>query len=166
VSTVFWETLTEAGAELCRLDQTSGGYVLAGTVLTTDGGPAAIVYRIELDAEWQTRRVRLTRDGESALELEPARAPWPDGCADVDLELSPSTNTLPIRRLSLALGDSAEISAAWVRYPSLAVERARQRYTRLAERVYRFESGGGFEVELEVDEDGLVLDYPGYWRRA
>jgi len=26
MSTAFWETLTEPGAELCRLDETSGGY--------------------------------------------------------------------------------------------------------------------------------------------
>jgi len=163
---VYWETLTEPGGEVCRLERTADGFALAGTVVTTDGGAAAVVYRVEIDGDWRTRSLVLRRDGEPALELASGGAGWPEGCVDVDLELSPSTNTLPIRRLGLDVGETAEIAAAWVRYPSLAVEAARQRYTRLAERRWRFESGGDFRVELDVDDDGLVLDYPGYWRRV
>jgi hypothetical protein len=88
------------------------------------------------------------------------------GCVDVDLGFSPSTNSLPIRRLKLAVGESAEVAAAWLRFPSLEFRRLDQRYTRLAERRYRYESEGGFVAELEVDEAGLVVDYPGGWRRV
>jgi hypothetical protein len=86
---------------------------------------------------------------------------------DVDLEISPSTNTLPIRRLNLAIGESRELTAAWVRFPELTVEPLAQRYTRLAERRYRYESVvSGFTAELEVDDLGLVVTYEGLWQRV
>jgi len=88
-------------------------------------------------------------------------------CVDVDLGISPSTNTLPIRRLNLAVGESRELTAAWVRFPELTVEPLAQRYTRLAERRYRYESiVSGFTAELEVDDLGLVINYEGIWRRV
>jgi uncharacterized protein len=52
---------------------------------------------------------------------------------------------------------------------TLSVVPSRQRYLRLAERLWRFElvdDPDGFNAELEVDEDGLVLDYPGLFQRV
>ncbi len=41
-----------------------------------------------------------------------------------------------------------------------------QAYTRLDERLYRYESlESGYQVELPVDADGVVRDYPGLFRR-
>ena len=96
----------------------------------------------------------LTVDGKAVRALK--------GCTDVDLGCSPSTNTLPIRRLRLGLGASQTIQAAWVRVPTLAVEKTRQTYTRLDEFTYRYASGT-FEAELVVDEDGVVAQYA-EWR--
>jgi hypothetical protein len=44
----------------------------------------------------------------------------------------------------------------------------RQGYTRLGDRRYLYENleGSGFRAELPVDEDGVVLDYQGVFRRA
>jgi hypothetical protein len=43
------------------------------------------------------------------------------GCIEVDIELTPATNALPINRLNLAVGGSAEIQAAWIRLSTLAI---------------------------------------------
>jgi hypothetical protein len=89
------------------------------------------------------------------------------GCLDVDLAFTPATNILPLRRLELAVGESREVTAAWVRFPDLSVEPLAQRYTRLDERRVRYESrGGAFTAELEVDELGLVVRYPPLWERV
>lgn len=89
------------------------------------------------------------------------------GCDDIDLEFSPSTNTLVIRRAKLEPGESISVRAAWVRFPSFALEPFEQTYTRTSESTYRFESGDGeFTRELTVDSSGFVLDYPGLWRAA
>jgi uncharacterized protein len=89
------------------------------------------------------------------------------GCLDVDLAFTPATNILPLRRLGLAVGESRELTAAWVRFPDLSVEPLAQRYTRLDERRMRYESrGGSFTADLEVDELGLVVSYPPLWERV
>ena len=85
----------------------------------------------------------------------------------MDLPITPFTNTLPIRRLALAAGASAEIDVVYVRAPALSVEVDRQRYTCLEPmRRYRYEAvDGSFTAEIEVDSRGLVVMYPELFRR-
>ena len=52
------------------------------------------------------------------------------------LEWSPSTNALPIRRMALKVGETRAVTAAWVRFPSLQVQRPEQSYEHLAEERY------------------------------
>ena len=100
--------------------------------------------------------------------------PLPDlqGCIDVYIRVTPATNTLPIRRLGLAVGDSRDIAVAYVPLPQgagdLRPRRVMQRYTRLdGPGRYRYEGlDSGFVAEIEVDAAGLVLDYPGVFRRS
>ena len=61
------------------------------------------------------------------------RPPEYSDCVDVDLSFTPATNTLPIRRLGLDIGEEAEIHVAWLVWPELTVQPVLQRYTRLAE---------------------------------
>lgn len=154
------------------------GLSFVGTVLGAEGGvPIRIEYRVMTDGSGVTTatHVRESRGfGQRALTLErTAKGVWSlngkvekalNGCTDVDLGFSPSTNTLPIRRLRLAVGASETIQAAWVRFPGLTVEKTAQTYTRLDEFTYRYESGT-FSAELVVDEDGLVASYA-VWRRT
>jgi hypothetical protein len=90
-----------------------------------------------------------------------------DGAIDVDLPITPFTNTLPIRRLRLAAGTRAELTTIYVRTPALSVEIDQQRYICVEPlRRYRYEAvDGTFSADLEVDADGLVIDYPGLFRR-
>ena len=85
-------------------------------------------------------------------------------CTDIDLEISPSTNTIPIRRLNLGIGKESEVSAAWVRFPGLTVEPLHQRYARTGTNRYRYASRD-FATDLEVDDLGLVTRYEGGWSR-
>jgi uncharacterized protein len=128
-------------------------------------------FRVRCDGQWRTRHVevtvvetpprvlRLESDGEGRW----AGRPELDGCIDVDIYPSPFTNSLPIRRL----GAGAETTAAWVQIPELTVEPLHQRYTPLASGArWRYEAlGSGFVTEFDVDEHGLVLDYPDLARR-
>jgi hypothetical protein len=78
--------------------------------------------------------------------------------------LSPSTNTIPIRRLSLNQGERAEVRAAWLSFPALTLEPLVQTYVRTGESSYHYESSGGdFVTDLEVSSSGLVLRYPPLW---
>jgi len=89
------------------------------------------------------------------------------GMYDIDLAISPCTNTLPIRRLSMNVGESIALNAVWVRFPDFSVLPLSQQYTRLGDRRYAYESRGGqFRAELEVDDLGLVITYGAFWHRV
>jgi len=179
--TGFWLRVNDTGLERYELLQSIDGWTLRGTILAlATNGPAEARYEITCDQVWRTRRVEISlRDGagERRLSLASENGRWSangrpseamQGCVDVDLAWSPSTNTLPIRRLALAVGQtSGPITAAWVRFPELILEPLPQEYRRIAERRYRYSSRGGeFVADLTVDDDGLVLDYEGLWRRV
>jgi hypothetical protein len=96
--------------------------------------------------------------------LDGSEAPAVAGCVDLDLQFSPSTNLLPIRRLDLAVGASAPVRAAWLRFPSFALEPLDQLYRRTGPTSYRYESADGtFVRDLRVNDTGFVVDYPGLW---
>src|SRR4029077_5355947 len=113
---------------------------------------------------FETRTGALERDGKGNWTVDGVVAKALKGCTDVDLGCSPSTNTLPIRRLQLGYGASKTIQAAWVRFPELTIAKTPQTYTRRDEFTYRYKSGT-FEGELTVDDDGLVAAYA-EWRRT
>ena len=164
--------------EHCTLTLRDSGLSLVGTVLGAEGGlPVRTEYRILTDAAgltsavsvrdlrgFEQRTLALARDAKGNWTVDGATVRALKSCTDVDLGCSPATNTLPIRRLRLAVGASHTIRAAWVRFPELVVEKAAQTYTRLDEFTYRYASGT-FEAELTVDDDGLVAGYA-VWRRT
>ncbi|AKM01918.1 putative glycolipid-binding domain-containing protein [Burkholderia pyrrocinia] len=175
---VAWQIVqTWQAAEWCRLAETRTGVDLSGSVSgAIDGTPFRIDYAIACGADWLTRSARVTRwigtlppqqldiacDGER-WTIDGVDAPMLAGATDIDLGFSPSTNTLPIRRLALAVGDSAVIHTAWLRFPDFVIVRGEQRYTRTAPLVYRYESGT-YAADIAIDEAGLVTDYD-EWRR-
>ena len=177
---VVWRRLDQPGAEYCELWEAADGWDLRGSVvLAHEGVPVFAQYIVTCDSRWSTRQAQVTlaRGGVEqrvTLRADSDQRWWQDGeevqelrgCVDVDQGFTPATNTLPIRRLELAVGESREVTAAWVRLPSLTVELLPQRYTRLAARRFRYESRGGqFTTELETDELGLVARYPPAWER-
>lgn len=91
-----------------------------------------------------------------------------DGCIDIDIWPTPLTNSFPIWRSQLSIGQRQEYRMAWVSAPNLSVEAKPQAYTRLEERLYLFESldGSGFKAKLPVDDNGFVTDYPELFRRV
>lgn len=181
IRSVLWNRRDQISLEYFQLRQGAEEITLSGTVLTSDDGkPLRLEYAVRCDPSWATRsaRVNLTLDAASSelsLIVDEQRRWWRDGkelvevagCIDIDISLSPSTNTLPIRRLSLASGDEGDVTAAWIRFPELTVEPLPQRYVRTGERLYRYSSAGGaFTADIEVDELGLVVSYPPLWDRV
>jgi uncharacterized protein len=173
VAAILWES-SEGGSELCVLEREGGGWRLGGTVLlVAEREPVEVRYSVLVDDAWATRDVEVVVSFPSGDAREPVeigslwsgkeRPPEYADCVDVDLGFTPATNTLPIRRLRLGVGEKAEVAVAWLRWPELRVERAVQRYDRLAEDRYRY-SSGSFAAELTVDEHGLVVEYEGLWR--
>jgi hypothetical protein len=172
IRALHWRRLDTPGSEYFTVSELLNGWELDGTVaVTIDGAPLLVRYTVRCDPGWNTEDVDVLAESGRPLRrlrLRAAGGQWRsnegpvgalDGAVDVDLGVTPSTNTLPIRRLGLEIGEHAELAVAWVRFPDLAVERSDQRYTRLAENTYRYESGS-FSRDIEVDDLGLVTSYP------
>jgi hypothetical protein len=102
------------------------------------------------------------------------------GAEDCDLGLCPVTNTMPMLRSILPRGRAVgpgpgleqEFVMAWVEVPSLRVMRSEQTYQLRRTGVdgtaaVRFvELDTSFQADLEVDLDGLVINYPELARRV
>jgi hypothetical protein len=145
------------------------------------GRPFRLAYQLTWDQSWRLRDARLAVTTESAMRslrlTTDGRGHWRDGearaqpalddCIDIDIWPTPFTNTFPIRRARIDVGERREFSMVWVSAPELSVRPLRQAYTRLSDRLYLFENldGSGFRAELPVDEDDVVLDYEGVFRR-
>jgi len=175
--TVLWQGMESGALDRCRLEAGPDGLRLSGTVLTAEfGTPLDVRYLVEAGPDGLTRRVELELDGGAVSRVLVADGAggwsWEGGAElaevagalDVDLTVTPATNSLPIRRLAdLAVGQAAELSMAWVQFPELSVIASAQRYERLAADRWRF-SSGDFSAELVVDPEGLVLEYSGLFR--
>lgn len=168
-----------AGHEYARILSENAAHFLNGTAIFVFAHQfCKLDYAIECDLKWQTLAARVSGlVGEKAVEIEitvDAKKSWKlngneipetESCADIDLNFSPVTNTLPIRRLNLEVGEKSEVRAAWLKFPGFTLEPLVQTYERLGENLYRYESAGGeFIREIEVDDSGLVTKYPDFWQ--
>ena len=174
-----WKDWTDIGREHLVLKETADCVFAESVIIAdVDGESIAVRYRITCDPTWRVRRAEVGRvgdDGPRVLESD-GLGNWRDsagivqpqlsGAIDIDISVTPFTNTLPIRRLNLNKGDAAEILVVYFQLPSLAISTDRQRYTHLAGGRYRYESiDSDFTRDIEVDEHGLVITYPGLFRR-
>jgi uncharacterized protein len=108
--------------------------------------------------------LELSVDAYRRWQVNGVAKPVVNNCVDLDVNFSPSTNLLPIRRLDLEVGAQAEVMAAWLRFPSFEFEPLSQVYERLSESKYRYSSRGGqFVTELAVNKAGFVTVYPQFW---
>lgn len=175
-----WRRLDVLGREEARVDRTATGWRLTGELDVEETGFAArLRYTIDCDPEWRTRsavvegeagsgaiRFALAADGTGRWTRNGSPVPELAGALDVDLGFTPATNTLPIRRLALAVGESAPVRSAWLRFPELRLEPLEQTYTREAEQSFRYRAlvdGEPFIARLDTDAFGRVLRYEGLW---
>lgn len=174
MTVIAWRRLDTVGLESARVIGTE----IAGTaVFLHDGKPCSLAYAVVCDASWRTVSARVSGwIGEETVDVTVETDPWRlngapaahvDGCIDIDLNFSPVTNMLPIRRLAIAVGEHASVRAAWLRFPSMRLERLAQTYRRITETLYVYESAeGAFRAEIEVDGDGLPTRYGEIWGAA
>jgi uncharacterized protein len=176
---LMWAQVDQPGLEHLQLIEDGDGSGVGSVVIgIIDNTPFHLRYQIYCDANWTVHEVALQSSEGSGLNLQSdgkgrwttgagALLPALDGCIDVDIRATPFTNTLPIRRLALKPGQSAEILVAYIKVPDLEFMPKSQRYTCLDPQLYRYESlDSGYTADLKVDADGLVLEYPEAWRRV
>jgi hypothetical protein len=183
----MWVSIDQRTFEYVRLQTGDKAVIADGWIIHLDEKSYRIQYRIESDSQWRVRKLEMTTVGEPTRKLSlhsDASGHWIDdqgetvaslaGCVDIDIYASPFTNTLAIRRLALKPEQAETILVAFVTLPDLKVTAVPQRYTlRTVDQngaFYHYEGlDSGFQTDLPVDSDGLVIDYPGIanriWKR-
>lgn len=176
-----WQDWRGTGIEHLVLREEPNQIVAEAAVVgSVDDMAFAARYQIRCDASWRVKKVEiadigsdltteLTSDGAGNwVDRSAAAMPQLRGAIDLDISITPFTNTLAIQRLNLRTGRSEEILAVYIRVPGLTITTDRQRYTCLAAgRRYRYESvDSDFTREIEVDGHGLVVTYPDLFRRV
>src|SRR5688572_7833857 len=117
IQSILWRRIDFPGHEACRLFSENAQWHLEGTsVFSHNHRPCRLSYLVMCDGNWNTRRAKvygwcadtivdidLVADGEHRWRVNGIEHSKVAGCIDLDLNFSPSTNLLPIRRLSLAV---------------------------------------------------------------
>ena len=179
--TIIWRRLDEPGHEFAQLFFEDNVWRLSGTAIFAFGRPqrqpVRLDYLVMCDADWQTRSASVSGwVGDETISIDISvnearrwrlngvEVPAVEGCLDIDLSFSPSTNLLPIRRLRLNVGDEVAATAAWLRFPDFRLEPLAQSYRRISGPGYSYESGSReFVAQLSVNEVGFVTSYPNLW---
>jgi hypothetical protein len=178
---IRWRSLEHGGLEELRITDWIESIKVRSALVSQAGDTRhGVFYEMSLTPDWIFESILLQRtDGVMSVLSRGRDGAWFDkqieelpelkGCIDIDLQMTPFTNTLPIRRAPLAIGESRKFRMAYIPADTLEPFLDEQTYTRLGERMYRFENGEGvdyFTADITVDEDGLVVDYPGLFERV
>ncbi|MGD2115776.1 MAG: putative glycolipid-binding domain-containing protein [Acidobacteriota bacterium] len=183
VRPIGWKRTDRPGLEVLTVERRDEALAIESDLLVVLGGEVREVeYELSYDSRWRflggeirstegatTRELHLVRDEGGEWRVDDEARPDLAGCSDLDVMVTPFTNTPPLWRLDLAPGEARAFRVAWVRFPELTVTPVRQEYARLGENdpptrfLYR-NLDSGFEDELAVDEHRLVVVY-GPWRR-
>ena len=181
IARVAWRCLWHPGTEVATLAALETGWRLSGQAdLQFAESPASFRYRIDCTPGWEprdarivlrtpsaTRRVEILADERHRWTVGGIRNPELQGCTDLDFTATPATNTLALKRLALPVGGRQEIRSAWFMFPDIEGRAVRQRYTRISEDHYLYEGlHNGFVAEFDVDDLGLVTEYPEGWERV
>jgi hypothetical protein len=175
---VRWSTWNGEHHDTVCIRWENEGFTINGT-----SSRERVEYVLRVSPSWQVRHFILFRDLEEPDlwlatdgagrwgEMNGAHRTELDGCYDVQLACTPFTATLPIRRLPLLDGHTAELPVVKIDTDTLEVERVTLRYTRVDARRWRIAHPAAglqamfVEAEFDVDEHGVVLDQPDEFRR-
>jgi len=177
---LFWRRTDVVGLERMALDITPDGVSADSTILCTEDGGFRLDHRWRLTPDWRALSLSIEHwgvAGHDRLDIERIEGGWSvngmrrpdlDGADEPDLSVTPFCNTFPIRRTPEEAGQSLSLDTCYVDAAAMTVARSRQRYDRLGPRQFRYVDLGlsaGFEAELTVDDQGLVLRYEHLFER-
>jgi hypothetical protein len=173
---LVWRGLDAWRAEAAAVTLGEGRLAVSGTQIGVEPEPYELRYELTTADRFVTRRLRATarghgwerqldliREGSGSWSVNGSELAGFDQALDCDIQNCPVTNTMPVLRDGLLGGGvPRDYVMAWVSVPELLVSRSEQRYEPIDGRHVRYVSlDSDFTAELELDESGLVLRYPG-----
>lgn len=173
--TLMWEALQWPGIEYFAFTENEKGKTATGILNGVENQqPFALRYDIEITPDWKVssfliqsladrgRQFRLVSDLEGHwFDKSGNHITAFDGCMDIDISLTPFTNTLPVKRLSWAPGERRSLNMLYIKLPEFELQQVVQHYTCINKQLYHYENTtSAFETDIPFDSMGFVTDYP------
>jgi len=177
MSVALWKALYTQGHDAAALFSTSAGWRLEGNaVFAKEGAPARLSYALDLATDFSTLAgsiegmvgvspvwIAIRRDL-AGWTLNGVRQREVEGLLDLDFGFTPATNHPQLRRMDLAVGQSKEITVAWMDVDSDRLMPLPQNYRRIAHQAYDYHSPQGpYHATLKIADNGFVASYPTLW---
>jgi len=178
---LLWEGREYHSLENCIITITDSGTEINSSIIGEyEQKIYKVDYTIKTNANWETQflevKTQLNDKRELLTFISDGKGTWAEdgkpanefrGCKEVDISLTPFTNTLAIRRLNLSVGESQAIHVIYLDLLNGQIKSVEQNYKRLSLSHYQFENiPNDFSAIITVDELGLVVDYPELFVRA
>ena len=175
-----WQSPEYHSTEDCRVEITPDIIKISSQIRgRSDGKDFAADYTIITGGSWKTIKteiVTLINNKETSLVLEAGAgtnwllngqpAPQLCGCIDIDIPLTPFTNSLPINRLRLREGETHQIKVLYIDLLEDEISAKFQQYRKISYDQYSYQNvPNDFEAMITVDENGFVINYPGLFSR-
>jgi hypothetical protein len=179
---IIWkrESVDTTTIETLRLIKVYNDYSIKSIVNgTLAGKPLLIEYRISIDKTWNVKTVEIESKLNDSLKISlktDSIGKWfnndnqeikeLNGCIDIDIAITPFTNTLPIRRLGSILKERTKINVLYFDIASWSFKKVEQYYTMLDSNLYKYEGAfRNFTANLPTDNYGFVTSYPNLFKR-
>lgn len=177
---ILWKGVEYYSLENCLVSQNTSGYVIDSAIVGSYRGKLySVEYEITTNTSWETLSIKASCRHNNKVKqyafFREANGHWKttdstlsqfNGCKDIDIPVTPFTNTLPIRRLNLSVGETSDIRVIYFDLLNEKISAVDQRYTKLSKTIYHYENiPNDFEADIEVDEHGLVVFYPSLFER-
>jgi uncharacterized protein len=178
---ILWTGREYYSLENCLIDAGENGAEIISTIIGSyEYKLYKVEYRIRTNEHWQTvlleinsrhsnqiQQLKFEGDGKGSWMQDGKKAEQFNGCIDVDIALTPFTNTLPIRRLKLNQGQSQNIQVIYCDLLEQVIKPVHQKYTCLSATGFHYQNiPNDFEANIRVDESGFVVDYPSLFVRT
>jgi hypothetical protein len=178
---ILWTGIEYHSLENCILTVTDKGAEISSSIIGIYANELyKIDYRISTNPQWEAtfceiksqlhntvEIIDLRKEGKESWYVNGLPAERFDGCVDIDISLTPFTNTLPINRLDLPEKEDAQIKVLYVDVLGRKMMPVLQKYTKLSSTDYKYENvPNDFESVISVDDLGLVVKYPGLFTRT
>jgi uncharacterized protein len=176
---IIWEGIEYHSLEYAVLVTSSGSHLISSSIVGIyKGKKYRVDYIIKTNSRWQVKYLELqsmvNNKSRKYLLASDSRAQWTldgektqrfAGCTEVDISLTPFTNSLPVNRLKMRKKESQIIDVVFVDVLEGKIKRVKQQYTKLSDRSYKFQNvPNDFEAILTTDRTGFVRNYPGLFK--
>ncbi|MCP4185093.1 MAG: putative glycolipid-binding domain-containing protein [Hyphomicrobiales bacterium] len=174
-TTYRWRQNSGVGLEHLHINSCENNIIIASVAIGEDAGQQfGVKYTIICASDWRVRSFKIENtQGQDLVLNSDGEGNWYSqdgssrsgfsGAIDIDLCGTPFTSTLPIRRLDKhQKGYSQRFKVLYIPIDTFEPRLDRQQYSCLKPYSrYRYEPlARNFSTELEVDNNGVVLNYP------